>query len=48
MSAPTEPPASSRKHLIITTLYYLFVLLTILVLHGRSSFATPSFIYQGF
>ena len=48
MSAPAQPPIPTRKHFIITALYYLFVLLTILVLHGRSSFATPSFIYQGF
>jgi hypothetical protein len=32
----------------LLALYYLAVLLALAALHGRGSFATPSYIYQGF
>jgi hypothetical protein len=50
--APSEVmrPAESKPVLTgaLLILYYLFIIVTLIVMYGRGDFSTPPFIYQGF
>jgi hypothetical protein len=37
-----------KLRLVLLVLYYFAIITTLLILYGRSGFATPPFIYQGF
>jgi len=41
-------PASGWKRVLVLTLYYAVILITVVLLQARGSLSTPSFVYQGF
>ena len=40
--------SSRTLRIALLALYYAAILITVIILQARGSFATPSFIYQGF
>ncbi len=47
MNAP-EDKVQNPGRVLLLTLYYLAIIVTVIYLHGRGGLVTPPFIYQGF
>ena len=47
-AATNWPDRHPRARLALTTLYYLAVIITLLLMYGRGNFETPEFVYQEF